>query len=212
MYTDVWQIVKEFMTQNVEIGITFCIILLILFPIESIAIPTAYSKLTNAFLESNGIVKYSLVLLGVYVILYVSRILFEFTSRKIKPAFVNFSREAILSNINDSCQRGCPALKPGIAIKNIMTNTWDIYEFLNHILTSLVPELVYLVCTVLYLFYIDSKLGFISFFTVVIIFIAAICSIYYFKEKERAIYESELYNLYDEKLNHIFVVTLSWNC
>jgi ABC-type multidrug transport system fused ATPase/permease subunit len=146
--------------------IIYFILTMLTFPLESIVIPQIYSnffEIVNAKTSIETFVKYFLIILIFLIIINGSIILTEYIEAYMIPEFNEFIVNYIFKNLLYKYENSIKEIELGKLITRLSVIPGSLKEFIADICTWILPRLFTILIINIYFFYLDWKLGLVSF-------------------------------------------------
>ena len=146
--------------------IIYFIITMLTFPLESVVIPQIYSnffEIVNANTPIETFVKYFLIILIFLIIINGSIILTEYIEAYMIPEFNEFIVNYIFKNLLYKYENSIKEIELGKLITRLSIIPHSLKEFIADICTWILPRLFTILVINIYFFYLDWKLGLVSF-------------------------------------------------
>lgn len=182
------ELLINFFNINKKIIILYLIIILISFPLNSLLLPTLYSKLFDNIrknykklpkinknilenikkFESNGII------FIVILVMFINILIIKFKDSiegEITPNYLSFVRKKLFSKTIENNSNNYEDIKTGEYITRILDISRNMRDALNYILSAIIPNIIGIIIIIFYFFFINKKLGFIILFGLVVIII-----------------------------------------
>lgn len=160
------ELVSDYLNENKGIITAFILITLLTFPIESIAIPELYGRLYNTV--SSGRVsddllrrvgKIILFIIGVWLFIQVFYYIKNWLIGKILPTYLEFTRRVLFTKIIENYENNYQDIKISKNINRLFNLTRDMKDIFFYVATYLIPLALTIGIVIIYLYFLDWKIG-----------------------------------------------------
>merc|ERR1711871_214997 len=172
------ELVYDYIKKNKNKIILYIIIVFLTFPVESVILPTMYSKLFEKIrlsyknlpsifenvlknikgITSSGIIWIIIITWCFVVIFYNLKNKYE---AQISPEYLSFVRQKIFSKTIENNSTNFSELKVGEHITRILDTSRNMRDILSFLLTDILPLIIAIFCIIGYFLYINTKSGLI---------------------------------------------------
>ena len=173
------QIIYKFLQEN-KIIIGFYLFLMLSYPLESVMIPHLYGRIIDATSKSNpsNIFKNTkLIVITVIVIWSITQSMYvglDYSDSYLVPKIQSYIRENIIKNIIDTFKNNYTDLQINDIISKIIKLPFAIRDIHHQLRHYFISTNIIIVFIVMYIFYCNKKLGFVSLTGVLILLILTI--------------------------------------
>lgn len=184
MYYDIPFIYKKYIVnyfnENKKYIIFYFIIILILYPIESIVVSkvkanlfTSLDIISSKTYFENPLFKSIVILCGVYLIVIIFNTLIKYISANLYNTYSSFIRKEIFEKTIEKYNEQYEDIKIGKYIARLIDLTHELKGFFKHILNNLIIEFIIITFITFYFFTINRKIGCIIVITYIIFLIVS---------------------------------------
>lgn len=170
MYYDIPFIYKKYIVnyfnENKKYIIFYFIIILILYPIESIVVSkvkanlfTSLDIISSKTYFENPLFKSIVILCGVYLIVIIFNTLIKYISANLYNTYSSFIRKEIFEKTIKKYNEQYEDIKIGKYIARLIDLTHELKGFFKHILNNLIIEFIIITFITFYFFTINRKIG-----------------------------------------------------
>jgi ABC-type multidrug transport system fused ATPase/permease subunit len=162
------ELFNDFFKQNKAILILFVVITLLTFPVQSIIIPQFYGDLSSAISETKNsktikkIGKIIMIIVGVWLVIQAFYYIKNIFLGKIISRYLVFLRKKMFIKVIENNETDYKDLKIAKNISRIFDLSSEIKEIFFYVLEYFLPLIMTVILVVIYLFFIDKKLGLIT--------------------------------------------------
>ena len=162
------ELFNDFFKQNKAILILFVVITLLTFPVQSIIIPQFYGDLSSAISETKNsktikkIGKIIMIIVGVWLVIQAFYYIKNIFLGKIISRYLVFLRKKMFIKVIENNETDYKDLKIAKNISRIFDLSSQIKEIVYYVLEFFLPLIMTVILVVIYLFFIDKKLGLIT--------------------------------------------------
>ncbi len=189
------KILKGFYNENKKLVITTIIVQIITSLLEYILVPLILSNAFNNIKQLPILKKDLIYLVAVWIIIKIMSIVNSYYTSIYEPSILNYITLILFTSILTKYENENTAINPAYFIENINIIKNNLHE-ISHILFSvLIPRTIVLICSSLYVFFINKNIG-------IIVFIC-ICLQYIFMVKNIGVCTNKTLDMQTQK-EHIF--------
>jgi ABC-type multidrug transport system fused ATPase/permease subunit len=162
------ELFNDFFKQNKAILILFVVITLLTFPVQSIIIPQFYGDLSSAISETKNsktirkIGRIIMIIVGVWLVIQAFYYIKNIFLGKIISRYLVFLRKKMFIKVIENNETDYKDLKIAKNISRIFDLSSQIKEIFFYVLEFFLPLIMTVILVVIYLFFIDKKLGLIT--------------------------------------------------
>jgi ABC-type multidrug transport system fused ATPase/permease subunit len=171
------KIISSFFKEYKITLIVYFIFTLLTFPLESIIVPQIYShffEILNEKTEVNVFIKYFFMILISLIIINGSIIYTEYIESYLIPELNKFIINYIFKNLIYKYENNITDIELGKVVSRLNIIPGAIKEFISNICTWILPRFLTIIVINIYFFYIDWRLGCISFILLLLFFCVSI--------------------------------------
>lgn len=196
------EILTDFFNQNKIILILFIVITLLTFPVESIIIPQFYGNLSSTIGETknkktlNKIGKIILLIIGVWLVIQAFYYIKNLIMGKILSKYLIFLRKKMFIKVLENNETDYKDLKISKNISRIFELSSELREIFYYFLDLILPMLISIILVVIYLFFMNWRIGLVAFISLIVYFLFA-----YFYSKKIIDVSSETQKVFLETTN-----------
>ena len=171
------ELVRDYIRQNRLLISFFIIVTLLTFPVESILIPELYGRLYTGVGSRRTpegvkrIGKLIMVIIGVWLVIQLFYFLKNRLNSKILPKYLEFTRKKLFVKIIENYETNYKDIEISKTIARIFELTRDMKDFFYFVSDILLPLLLTVILVVLYLAYMDWKIGLAAFLSLFVFFL-----------------------------------------
>lgn len=162
------ELFTDFFKKNKAIFILFIVITILTFPVETIIIPQFYGNLSSTIGEAKNmkiirkIGKIILLIIGVWLVIQAFYYIKNVLIGKILSKYLIFLRKKMFIKVIENNETDYKDLKITKNISRIFDLSSELREVAYYVLDSILPLIITIIIIVLYLFFIDWKIGLVS--------------------------------------------------
>ena len=161
-------IILSFIKENKRMFVIYFSIILLTYPLESIAISNIFGKIYDRFSMKTSLKNVSeirslfFIIIGIWIFICTSKIIKSYLFSKIVPTFYKYVRNVFFEKIILRYQRDFKELRLGHVISTFSDGPWAFYSSVNQMLGDYLPSSLTLIAVICYLFYLKPKFGLIA--------------------------------------------------
>lgn len=161
-------IILSFIKDNKKLFFVYFSIILLTYPLESIAISNIFGKIYDRFsmkITNQNLDKIQylfFIIIGIWIFIGISKITKSYLFSRIVPTFYKYVRNVFFERIILRYQRDFKELRLGHVISTFAEGPWAFYSSVNQMLGDYLPSSLTLIAVICYLFYLKPKFGLIA--------------------------------------------------
>jgi len=152
------KIVTEFMQEQKTIFIIYAVLLLVL-PVKDILFPKLVGNLYTSIKGGKPITPLVIGIVCIVVFIQITNVIYDYINVHLHPAIVKFTREKIMDHIFKIKENNYSDVEIGDIISKLVKLPSIIHHHIENIRGYLIPYSITALCILVYMFYMDWKLG-----------------------------------------------------
>lgn len=152
------KLLYDLINEHKNLFIIYSLIVLTL-PIRDILMPKVVGNFYNSISKNENINYAFIILIAVVIIIQVINTFSEYIDTKVYPLIMIFVRDKIMKHIFEINKNNYNEINIGDIIAKIIKLPSIMYNHIDVIRSKIIPSIVTLTCILIYMFYIDWKLG-----------------------------------------------------
>jgi ABC-type multidrug transport system fused ATPase/permease subunit len=163
------ELFTDFFKQNKAMLILFVVITLLTFPVESIVIPQFYGNLYSSITENKNakrlrqIGRIIMLIIGVWLVIQAFYYIKNMMISRIIPRYLVFLRKKMFIKILENNETDYKDIKITKNISRIFDLSNEIKDVIYYVMSYLLPLLMTVILVIGYLFFIDWRIGLVTF-------------------------------------------------
>jgi ATP-binding cassette subfamily B protein len=183
------KLLQEFIESHSELFLVFLGIL-IFFPIRDVIMPHFIGKLYNSIKSGKGAALYIGIIIGIVVLAQVVHVISAYIDIKIHPELYKFIREKIMAHVFKIKETNYSDIDLGDLISKVIKLPSIMHHHIELIRWEIIPEAVTILAILIYVLFLDWKLGLplalvIAIFLGTLTYSLDVCSADAFKRDEK---------------------------
>jgi ABC-type multidrug transport system fused ATPase/permease subunit len=170
------ELIVNFFKDNIKLFILYIVGIILLYPLESIVIPRLYGNMFSILADKNRsmqiIIRYFVYIVVAWILVQSAYILNSYTDSIITPRLNEYIRNYIFNNILLKYQTNLTELELGKISARIILIPSVLKDLFNEFTNSIFPKLFICTMITIYFFVIDYKIGFLTLFWIIVLYLA----------------------------------------